>query len=85
MDEDGAALAAITHGHPLGYLPAAILTHIISLGVYGRDGLTLREAVDEAWSTVSGLFKTRVPDTGGIFGSAGEKGHILTGLKATCL
>ncbi len=61
LDEDGAEIAAITHGHPLGYLPAAILTHIISLGVYGRDGLTLREAVDGAWSTVNDLFKAKVP------------------------
>jgi len=61
LDEEGAEVAAITHGHPLGYLPAAILTHIISLGVYGRDGLTLHEAVDEAWSTVNDLFKDKVP------------------------
>lgn len=61
LDMDGAEIAAITHGHPLGYLPAAILTHIISLGVYGREGLTLREAVDEAWAAVSDLFKGKVP------------------------
>ncbi len=62
LDEDGAEIAAITHGHPLGYLPAAILSHIIGLGVYGRDGLTLREAVDEAWSTVNDMFKSKVPE-----------------------
>lgn len=62
LDENGAEIAAITHGHPLGYLPAAILTHIISLCVFGREGLTLREAVDEAWSMVRDLFKAKVPE-----------------------
>ena len=62
LDENGAEIAAITHGHPLGYLPATILTHIISLGVYGQDGLTLCEAVDEAWTTVNDLFKAKVPE-----------------------
>ena len=62
LDLDGAAIAAITHGHPLGYLPAAILTHIISIGVYGERKRNLREAVDEAWVTVKDMFRTRVPD-----------------------
>ena len=60
LDMDGAEIAAITHGHPLGYLPAAILTHIISIGVY-RDGeKNLRDAVDEAWGTVRYLFQEKV-------------------------
>lgn len=31
----GAEAAAITHGHPLGYIPAAALVHIVSRVVYG--------------------------------------------------
>ena len=30
LDREGAELAAITHGHPLGWMPAAALTHILS-------------------------------------------------------
>lgn len=33
---DGAEIAAITHGHPLGYIPAAALVHIINRIVYGH-------------------------------------------------
>lgn len=36
LDRDGAAVAAITHGHPLGYIPAAALVHIINRIVYGH-------------------------------------------------
>lgn len=43
LDRDGAAVAALTHGHPLGYIPAAALVHIINRIVYGHctlgDGL----------------------------------------------
>lgn len=35
IDCDGADIAAITHGHPLGYIPAAALVHIINRIVYG--------------------------------------------------
>lgn len=61
LDEDGAEIAAITHGHPLGYLPAAILTHIISIGVYGEGEQSLRDAVDNAWAAVRDLFTDKVP------------------------
>lgn len=62
LDYEGAQIAAITHGNPLGYIPAAILTHIISIGVYGEKGLTLREAVNEAWDTVYDLFRDSVDE-----------------------
>lgn len=35
IDRTGAEAAAITHGHSLGYIPAAVLTHIVNVGVYG--------------------------------------------------
>ncbi len=34
MDYEAAQIAAITHGHSLGYMPAAVLAHIISRIVY---------------------------------------------------
>lgn len=43
LDRDGAAVAALTHGHPLGYIPAAALVHIINRIVYG--GCTLGDGL----------------------------------------
>ncbi len=60
LDMDGAEIAAITHGHPLGYLPAAILTHIISIGVYGDGTKNILTAVNEAWAAVRNLFMEKV-------------------------
>lgn len=34
LDYEGAQLAAITHGHPLGYMPGAVLTHIVNRIVF---------------------------------------------------
>ena len=34
-DRIGANVAALTHGHPLGYISAAALTHLLSLCAYG--------------------------------------------------
>ncbi|HAL58617.1 MAG TPA: hypothetical protein DCP64_03940, partial [Sarcina sp.] len=34
LDMEGAQLAAITHGHSLGYMPAAVLVHIINRIVF---------------------------------------------------
>lgn len=38
LDREGAELAAITHGHSLGYMPAAVLTHILHRIVYPERG-----------------------------------------------
>lgn len=59
LDEEGAELAAITHGHPLGWLPAALLTHIVNFGVYGKG--TLPEAVEDAMKTVFDMYRETVP------------------------
>ena len=56
IDREGAELAAITHGHSLGYMPAAVLTHIISRIVYPERPMTLREIVREAIDTVAEIF-----------------------------
>jgi len=55
---DGAKVAAVTHGHPLGYLPAAALTHIINRIVYNDSGsiCTLYEIVDECFDVLKELF-----------------------------
>ncbi len=57
-DLEGAECAAITHGHPLGYMPAAVLTHLVHAGVF-RDcerGDTLADALDEALDVAAKLF-----------------------------
>ena len=57
IDREGAELAAITHGHSLGYMPAAVLTHILSRIVYsGKEQLSLREIVLKARDTVAEIF-----------------------------
>ena len=55
LDIEGAQIAAITHSHSLGYIPAAILTHIIHSIVYGNKDLY--SAVTEANEFVCMLFK----------------------------
>lgn len=43
--EIGAETAALTHGHPLGYIPAAALSYLISL--LAHTNIPLEDAVDE--------------------------------------
>ena len=57
LDEEAAQIAAITHGHPLGYIPAAVVCHIISRIVYPEgERLPLRDIVLEARDAVNALF-----------------------------
>lgn len=56
VDREAAQLAAITHGNSLGYLPAAVLVHIIHRIVFPREELTLKQIVEEARDTVRKLF-----------------------------
>ncbi len=46
VDKIGAEAAALTHGHSLGYIPAAALVHIIHLVSHNND-ISLREAVED--------------------------------------
>ncbi len=55
VDRIGAEVAAITHGHELGYLPAAVLVHIISLLVH-HDDIPLHEAVKDAMAAIGEQF-----------------------------
>jgi len=55
---DGAKVAALTHGHPLGYMPAAALTYIINRIVYcDHDSTyTLYNILDECFEILKELF-----------------------------
>ena len=59
LDMEGAQLAAITHGHSLGYMPAAVLVHIINRIVFPPEGraMSLKEIVIEARETAAKLFE----------------------------
>ncbi len=57
LDMEAAEIAAITHGHSLGYMPAAVLAHIINRAVYAEKRAELKKIVQEARDTVAGLFK----------------------------
>lgn len=56
----GAECAAITHGHPLGYLSAAMMAGLIDECVYGKSE-TLRDAVLLSMDATSSLF-AHVPE-----------------------
>ena len=58
LDIEAAQLAAITHGHSLGYISAAVLCHIINRIVFpGEQKMSLKEIVLEAKNTVENIFK----------------------------
>ena len=54
---EGANAAAVTHGHPLGWLPAATLAVTVRLAVYPEQPMTLREAVLTAADTVASVYE----------------------------
>ena len=54
----GADAAALTHGHEMGYIPAAMLVHIIRLISHSRE-ITLKEAVLDARVAMEVLFAGR--------------------------
>lgn len=58
LDNEGAEIAAITHGHPLGFIPAAFFTHMIHEAAFSKgNGNTLRKIVDEALDMTEHLFE----------------------------
>lgn len=58
LDKEAAEISAVTHGHPLGYMPSAVLTHILNRIVFPKtQELTLKEIIAEATDTVCELFK----------------------------
>ena len=50
-----ADVAALTHGHPLGYMPAALLAHVVRL-VSHSDAVSLEAAVLDALEAVKRIF-----------------------------
>ena len=58
LDMEGAQLAAVTHGHSLGYMPAAVLVHIIHRIVFPPKGsrMPLKEIILEAEETIGRIF-----------------------------
>ncbi len=56
LDREGAKIAKITHGHSLGYMPAAVLVHIISRIVYPKKQQSLKETIIEARDTIADIF-----------------------------
>ena len=55
IDRFGASAAALTHGHPMGYISAAGLEHIVNLAVY-KPEMSLKEIVDDMIEKVPALF-----------------------------
>ena len=54
IDMLGAEAAALTHGHELGYIPAALLVHIISLVSSGTT--SLEDAIQDGLKSIVTLF-----------------------------
>ena len=57
LDSESAQIAAITHGHSLGYMPASVLTHIINRIVFPKEELTLEEMIIEARNKAVEIFE----------------------------
>lgn len=56
LDKEAAEIAAITHSHSLGYMTAAVMSHIISRIISSKDEMSLKEMVLEARDTVAEIF-----------------------------
>lgn len=54
-DRMAAEIAALTHGHELGYLPAAMLAHIVRLVSHSQE-ITLKEAVLDSRTALQRIF-----------------------------
>lgn len=55
-DREAAEIAAVTHGHSLGYMPAAVLAHIVQRLIYNNREQPLREIVGEARDAAAKFF-----------------------------
>ena len=56
LDMEAAQIAAITHSHSLGYMPAAVAAHVINRCLTSSDSMTLKEMILEAKDTAAKLF-----------------------------
>ncbi|MCX4267462.1 MAG: ADP-ribosylglycohydrolase family protein [Lachnospiraceae bacterium] len=57
VDQIGAEAAALTHGHPLGYIPAAALTHIIARCVFSPGSMDMDQIVEEAIKITAEIYQ----------------------------
>ena len=58
LDREAAQISAITHGHPLGYLPSAILVHVINHYIFRRQSkASLKEVILDALETIQELYR----------------------------
>ncbi len=57
LDMEAAQLAAITHSHSLGYMPAAVVCHIISSILSSYPEMSLKEIVLDAEDAAKELFE----------------------------
>ena len=56
LDREGAEIAAITHGHSLGFMPAAVVTHVISRILNDSGRMSLEDIIQDARNTVAEIF-----------------------------
>ena len=56
LDIKGAEIAAITHGHSLGFMPAAVVTHVISRILSDSGRMSLEDIIQDARNTVAEIF-----------------------------
>lgn len=61
IDSRAVQAAALTHGHPLGYIPAAGLAHMVNLAMY-RPEMTLKEIMEDMIEKVPTLFMDDNPE-----------------------
>lgn len=56
IDLEGAEAAALTHGHDLGYIPAAALVHIVNL-LAKNDDISVLQAVKDSVDAMQSIFE----------------------------
>lgn len=59
LQKSAAEISAITHGHPLGYIPSAVLTQIINQCVYPFEEKTLKQIVIDAKNRAMDIFRDK--------------------------
>lgn len=59
VDMEGAEIAALTHSHSLGFMPAAFLTHVLKKIVEHEDRANLSEVISVAEEMIRELFPER--------------------------
>lgn len=59
LAKEAAELSAITHGHPLGYMPSAVLTLMLQRIVYEQEKSELKEIVLDALDATCEVFSEK--------------------------